>query len=517
MIMCMNDKNRIPLTVGITGHIDLRERDRDSLYRAVKGELARLRDRYPHTPLRMLCSLAAGADLLCADAAEELGIPLTAVLPLAVEDYRQDFREADLAKLNRHLDRAETVFTAPAAEAEPAEPTRDFHYRQAGIYIAEHSHVLLALWDGQADESGCGTAAAVRFALEGDWQPVREMPVRSAENSLVVHIRTPRTEESEETAGEVRRLGNEQAWETMMARTEEFNTMAADCAGPDAYDAADALSLGFARKYRRALYGLALAGTVLTLAFLLYDEAELTWMILVCGAALVFAARLLRLTRKTACHRRFIEYRELAETLRVQRYLRDAGSRLEVQRLMTWTQRQETPWILCAMCAANAVPPPAEKEDVLTRWVEGQREYHRNAGGRTAAQQKKKERILGIAMRISALVYLSTLAYELLFGGMLFAPLIPLTNPETGRTVIKIVLGTLSAATLFMAGYYGKMSLERVTSDHEKMEQFYEKAADRLARCGQNEQILEVLVREELTENGNWSSYQRDNAPEMNV
>ena len=116
MIMCMNDKNRIPLTVGITGHIDLRERDRDSLYRAVKGELARLRDRYPHTPLRMLCSLAAGADLLCADAAEELGIPLTAVLPLAVEDYRQDFREADLAKLNRHLDRAETVFTAPAAE-----------------------------------------------------------------------------------------------------------------------------------------------------------------------------------------------------------------------------------------------------------------------------------------------------------------------------------------------------------------------------------------------------------------
>ena len=61
------------------------------------------------------------------------------------------------------------------------------------------------------------------------------------------------------------------------------------------------------------------------------------------------------------------------------------------------------------------------------------------------------------------------------------------------------------------------MSLERVTSDHEKMEQFYEKAADRLARCGQNEQILEVLVREELTENGNWSSYQRDNAPEMNI
>ena len=513
----MTGTNRIPLTVGVTGHIDLRERDRDILFRAVKSELSQLRERYPHTPVKLLCSLAAGADLLCADAAEELGIPVTAVLPMPADDYRRDFGEADLAKLNHHLERAEAVFIAPAAEAKPAEPTRDFRYRQAGIWIAEHSHALLALWDGQPDESGCGTAAAVRFALEGDWQPVREMPVRSAENSLVIHIRTPRPESGEETAGEVRRLGDEPAWETMMARTEEFNTLAEDSGGQDAYDAADALSLLFARQYRRALYGLALAGTALTLAFLLYDEASLKWMILLCGAALVFASRLLRLTRKTACHRRFIEYRELAEALRVQKYLREAGSALEVQRLMTWTQRQETPWILCALCAVNAAPPPEKTADVVTRWVDGQREYHQSAGGKTAAQRKKKERILGVAMRISALVYLVTLAYELVFGGMLFAPLIRLSNPETGRTVIKIVLGTLSAATLFMAGYYGKMSLERVTADHEKMEKFYEKAADRLARCGQNEQILEVLVREELTENGNWSSYQRDNAPEMNV
>ena len=29
----MNEKNRIPLLVGVTGHIDLREEDRDTLYR----------------------------------------------------------------------------------------------------------------------------------------------------------------------------------------------------------------------------------------------------------------------------------------------------------------------------------------------------------------------------------------------------------------------------------------------------------------------------------------------------
>ena len=528
--------NRIPLTVGVTGHIDLREQDRESLYRAVKQELNSLRERYPHTPLQMINSMAAGGDLLCAEAAEELGIPVKAVLPMPPEEYQEDFDEASLIKLQHQLHCAENVFAAPAAETEPTEISRDFLYRQAGIFIAEHCHVLLALWDGRDNGKSCGTAATIRFAMEGDWEPEQEMPARSAENCLVIHIRTPRGNDSDGKAGEVRRLGNEKAWDALMAKTEEFNRLAEKVLpaenlllpekdGQDEtaartgqiYQAADALSMTFARKYRRSLAGLALAGTMLTLAFLMYDVAAITPMILVCGAALVFAAQLLRRTKRTACHRRFIEYRVLAETLRVQLFLRYAGSRLEVQRLMPLTQRYETPWILCALCAVNSVPPSGEKEDILACWVKRQREYHRNAGRKTKAQRQKKEQTLKTALGISALIYLVTLVYELVVGGMLFTPLIRLSNPETGRILIKIILGTISAGTLFMAGYYGKMSLDRVTEDHEKMERFYQKTADRLARCGQNEKILEMLAREELTENGNWSSYQRDNAPEMNV
>ena len=98
---------------------------------------------------------------------------------------------------------------------------------------------------------------------------------------------------------------------------------------------------------------------------------------------------------------------------------------------------------------------------------------------------------------------------------------------KTGAGDLKITAGdsgqaytggtTVSAGTLFLAGFYGKMSLNRTQGDYEKMEAFYEKAADRIARCGENEQILEILAREELTENGNWSSYQQDNALEMSL
>jgi hypothetical protein len=325
-------------------------------------------------------------------------------------------------------------------------------------------------------------------------------------------------------------------WDTLMQRTEEFNVLAEEIpsAGeailPETeendptlqqlealYNTADRLSLQSGRQFHRALASLALAGTILTFAFLLYDEGNMVPMILVCGAALLYAFYCYRQTVRTGCHRKYIDYRALAETVRVQMYLRYAGSRLEVQRLMNWTQQQETAWILSTICAVNGAPQPKKQRDILNCWVEDQREYHQKAGKKTIGQMTKNDRTLGIVMKISILTYAATLIYEFAFGGLVFRPLMTLSDPEQGRTLIKIVLGTLSAGTLFMANYYGKMSLRRVTTDHRKMEKFFEKAADHLIRCGQNEHVLEALAREELAENGNWCSYQRDNAPELNL
>ena len=176
-----------------------------------------------------------------------------------------------------------------------------------------------------------------------------------------------------------------------------------------------------------------------------------------------------------------------------------------------------TAWILCAICAINGAPQPEIQRDIRNFWVEEQREYHRKAGKKTTGQMEKNDRILGTALKISILLYAAALVYEFAFGGLAIRPLLTLNDPENGRTLLKIVLGTLSAGTLFMANYYGKMSLRRVTADHEKMVKFFDKAAEQLDRYGQNEHILEALAREELAENGNWCSFQRDNAPELNL
>ena len=46
---------------------------------------------------------------------------------------------------------------------------------------------------------------------------------------------------------------------------------------------------------------------------------------------------------------------------------------------------------------------------------------------------------------------------------------------------------------------------------------FYQRICERLDLCGQDESLLLLLAREELIENGNWCSYQRDNTPDLSL
>ncbi len=525
---------KIPLVIGTAGHSEIRDEDREALRKSVRQELKKLREQCPHTSVVMLSALEPGSDLLCADMAEETGISLWAVLPEDRALYEKRFSPEERALLLHHLARAEKVYTAAAAETPQDQADSRDRYRQTGIHIAEHCHILLALWNGTENTADCGAAATVGFALHGSWQPARGTASRSAENAAVIHVLTPRREDgTAENAGEIRVLGNLEAMEAILKKTEEFNTLAEGTeegepllsgeSGTDRglremealYHTADRLSMRFAREYRRILGGLAVTGTLLTLAFLLYDESNMIPMILVCGAALITAYMLSGKAERSACHRRYIEFRALAETVRVQIFLRYAGSRIETQRLMTWTQQRETAWILCAVCAANAEASPEKKREIRGCWAEEQQRYHQKAGKRNGRKKERNDKLVRVILLCTVAVYTATLLMELLCGGLIFRPAAELKNIDLMRTVMKILLGTLSAGTLFLTSYYGKLNVERQTSDHEKMEAFFRIMSERLAEQGQTESLLETLAREELAENGSWCSYRRDQKPEL--
>ena len=534
----MNAERTIPIVVGVTGHRQIRDQDRAPLTAAVQAELEKLRALCPHSPLVMLNSLAEGADLLCADAAEALGIKLIAALPREREDYERDFSPEALARFAHHCARAEQVFPVPPIEALPADgPTRSFAFRQAGIYIAAHCHVLLALWDGgPGTAAACGTAEAVGFALQGGYKPSSGVALRSESNEAVLHIFTPRGARPGPAAGTVQVLGSWEAVSEVLRRTDDFNKNVAaapsggksrlpeDGGGDAILERMDAvsrtaglLSRQFARKYRSVLALLAVTSALLTAAFLLYDEAQAIWMILVCGAMLLAAWGLQRFAVQSDCHRRYIEYRALAECLRVQTYLRYAGSPVQAAELLSWTQQEETAWILDALCVLAIGTPPEQAHEIRACWVEAQQDYHRSASKSAGQKLSASERAVHAALLLSVALYLAAVCFELFCGGLILRPALAVGNVELWRTVLKIILGTISAMTLFVANFYGRLSLPRTLSDHEKMERFYGKMSAQLASYGQTDELLAILAREELTENGNWCSYQRDNKPDISL
>jgi len=131
---------------------------------------------------------------------------------------------------------------------------------------------------------------------------------------------------------------------------------------------------------------------------------------------------------------------------------------------------------------------------------------------------RRNDRIVRIALIFTILIYLAALAFEIvccgLFGGDVMFP--PEIN-DTVRVVIKVAMGTFSAATIFTSNYYGKLALPNVIDDHLKMILLYEEAEHEISEKGESEPLLVRIAEDELGENANWYAYQSKHEPELGI
>lgn len=544
----------IPIIIGVTGHRDLRKRDIPGLKRMVTAELAKIKNKYFSSEIILLDSVASGADSLCAEAALELGIKLICPLPLPANEYRKDFGEEDGKKLEFLLSKAAEVFTVPAAEPAPEIMTRDFAYRQAGIYIAEHCHVLLALWDcSPGVQDGCGTAETVGFMLGGSYEGGNTR-FRAGNDGAVIHIKTPRGNDPPELQEEVRLMENEEgSLRELLRMTDTFNADAAksrtessDTLIPEdelskcggmlnslhmLYRKADGLSMRFQKKYLTAIKSFSIFGMLLVLAFQLYDELESN-MFLICYGLLIFIYILsFFIVRKRMYHVKYLQYRVLSETMRTQFYLTASGVDTNIGDAFSWTQKQDSTWVKKALAALLTGKYPETSiscETVKANWIDGQLAYHKGARRRDFRKHCFNERTAGIMLFFSVALFIVVLVLEFFFEPVVITEILKKPFPDfflqhegqiyTIRNLLKIILGGVSAATVFLSNYYGKLSFERKSIDHEKMAALYasskNKYEDELMPANQ---LFMSLAREEIIENGNWFSYCRENPPSFNL
>ena len=298
--------------------------------------------------------------------------------------------------------------------------------------------------------------------------------------------------------------------------SEEFTHITGDITDPalkaidELYGAADVLSIKNAVKHQRILLALSIIGTLITMGFLLYDEAELHGLILACTVMILFLFYIRRKAHTLDCHRKYIEYRVLAETLRVQFFLSVAGVQKQVVDILPWFIRQGLPWIEDVL---KSLPKMSshERNPIINFWILDQRAYHNGALAKAENKKNRDNRTTRVVIAITIIAYLITLFFEL----FIFTQNPGNVDVNAVRAILKIIVGTMSAVTLFTSSYYGKLSLTYTINDHKRMIALYNNAEREIARKGETEEILVDLAREFLIENSTWYSYQTKNKPDL--
>jgi hypothetical protein len=208
--------DRLPLVIGVTGHRDLRDQDVAKIEQQVAAVIAELRRDYlgseGETPIIVLSALAEGADRLVARVAIAHGARLIAPLPMPLDEYRRDFepglKAGNMAEFDALFAQAiaAPVMSLRGTSLEALRTDgkkRAEQYRAVGVFIAQHCHVLIALWDGDdKDMAAGGSAEVVTFKRRGiplNVSGSARISLDASEVGPVIDIVTPRVKETSST------------------------------------------------------------------------------------------------------------------------------------------------------------------------------------------------------------------------------------------------------------------------------------------------------------------------------
>ena len=551
------DADAIPLIVGVTSHRDLREAELAGLRGQVARLFDRLREAYPDLELAVLSPLAEGGDQLVAEEGLRQGARLLVPLPLPVDIYLHDFHSE--VQRSHFLDLLRQGETLPLplpdgvgieALREPG-PLRDLQYARCGLYVADHCHLLLALWDGRPSSRLGGTAQVVGYYLgqsmpgAGDARTRVRRVLANDDDSLVFHVPTGRRQHQ----GDVLAPDEQPTWLTSRGRSpgdlpmpagfpaifERLQSFARDLRRyPEAqlpsaeadgtvvqrlYVGADRLAMHFRGRVLLALRTTHVMVALMGITLLVYQYVRepqwLLWMFLVVFAAGILLAHI---ARRGEWHRKYIDYRSLAEGLRVQWFWRRAGISATGDQNFAhdnFLQKQdvELGWIRNVMRFAGlqvtAPIDPGDVGHVCDEWV-GEDDGNGNGGAELAwytrraierSRQEQMTRVLGAVCLWAGIAICLLLA--------LAWPRLPLPT----RNMLEIALGTLSIIAAVRSAYAFRKADKELVRQYRFMQRIYRNARNALDACTdwrQRQEILQVLGEATLAEHAEWALMHRE-------
>ncbi len=559
------DTSPLCITVGITGHRDIPDEDIAILRAVIEVGLLELQANFKDTPLLILSGLAEGADRLVVEVAYEMGIAFAAILPLPKNDYAKDFTEPSSKQaFYTWLDRAVWIETLTQNSSEGLiSYQRDQCYEQLGFYLAKNSQLLIALWDGDIQEKTGGTSQVVRYCLEGLTHAKQH---KSATFELpgyrpVIHILTRRL--SQFHAISLQDLGKQKwLWPVVSAGDEEWlqhrwrktlnhiglynldmrefvvnnhasiqsslTYLLGDLACFDELDTkarriasdfavSDAMSSHAQVLRRRNFLCLVFLALIAVISQQCYGYF-LKWHLLVGSLGLaMFSYLLYHRAQKQRLEIKYLDYRALAEGLRVQFFWYVSGISESVSDYFLKDQRDELEWIRQAIFTTELPNSNTNFRKptkwLLQRWIRDQRIYFigdQQSGRKGKARiDATKEAQLIHWMRISffagLILMLSTaVAYELYFETL------PLDWKGLLLNGFLASSGAMLCVVPAIKLYLDTMAYDEHAKRYLRMGQYYAQCEKQLKTLSESdsaeavEKLLFNIGKQALIENGDW-------------
>jgi len=535
--------SRIPLAVAATGHRDIDPIHDDAIRQAFADKLRQLQAERPRTPLRCFCGLAEGPDMLFAEAALSLGMEVVAVLAAPPDDFPRNFARpahprrspAELAKRFKGL-LARCLDVVVASEGVPLDSPR--RYALVGAYLARHCHVLLAAWDGKESSKVGGTRHVLKQFQQGVEDEYLDSPAHALdapEHRLVHALYVPRGQDrpgqrafkwtalSSSAVQEqgrilldtldrfneqaVEKLANDPAWVEESRRS--LDTQAMPLTPPEArlhgaYRTADALARHWRKtslRHVRFIFAMALAMIV---SFALYSNGIVPspWLLGTYIACFLAGFAAYVHNRIAKAHSQALDYRGLAEGLRVQLFFRLATVPDKVSVHYLRKQRSEIIWIRDAVRTMDFGPPrhsPAI-DLVTTAWIEKQVAYFSQRAAE-ALRHKTRTDYAALSLFVSGLVVAA-------------AGLFTENTPA-----LLMAIGLLPALAALLAGYSFRTGLDVHAKQYGRMRALFSIAEGnaRSEKYREDPGLFQDLVRdlgkEVLAENADWILAHRDRSP----
>ncbi len=530
------------LRIGVTGHRKLPSKDNfeslvleaveSTLWECFEPESRQVlrtakENGSPPVLLEVLSALAEGADRLVANVLHEKGSVLRAVLPLTDSDYRATFADdasrEEFEHCLRKSHRPVRLRTRDLAQDDP-DPGRQAELRKdafedAGCYIVDHCHVLLALWDGEDSDKQGGTFDIVAYAL-GEGRPV----IRVWDG--VPKRLNPEVQISAQVEGMRKFNAARLSKEAYESRVERFRLtfFGADPAACPLGKADRDMLEGWLVPYYSLASHLAgrnqsqffrLGGLVYTLSALAmgcvamavlwhsvkWFGAELVMLLLIVGA--------LQWSRRVSPSAAWMECRVLAERLRCTAFLAMCGlepAPLEVLPFMANAHGPDD-WmvhafegILDRQPRLTGLPPAFDLKQHFKRyWIQMQADFHENTASREHARHRRMEWGGGIALAATMLAAVLHIGWEHMPN-----PLLSNSWINDGFTMVAILCPAIAAA---LVGVQVQREHHRLSVRSATLAKQMERLGRRLERTVTSKRMNDVLVATDevmLRESQDW-------------